>query len=69
MQKQILFLHDTSLATPRGAELTIKELISLGEDLGYIVHLDYLKNLDDVKGKIARADLVVLNSSSDVILN
>ncbi len=60
----ILFLHDTTLATPRGAELTIKELISLGKQRGNLVELDYLKDLENTKLAISRADLVVFNSSS-----
>ncbi|QNJ97185.1 glycosyltransferase family 9 protein [Constantimarinum furrinae] len=60
----LLFLHDTSLATPRGAELTIQQLIKLGEEKGYTVVLDYLKNFEDTKTYIKKADLVVLNSTS-----
>lgn len=64
MKERILFLHDTSLTTPRGAELTIKELIALGEEKGYAVNVDYLKDLEGVKKRISQADLVVLNSTS-----
>jgi hypothetical protein len=64
MLKNILFLHDTSLLTPRGAELTIRELMALGEKKNYAVHLDSLKDFDSVKERISRADLVVLNSTS-----
>ncbi len=60
----ILFLHDTSLATPRGAELTIKELILLGEEKGHTVHLDYIKDFSATKKLLATADLCVINSTS-----
>ncbi|MDC7994051.1 glycosyltransferase family 9 protein [Altibacter sp. HG106] len=62
--KTILFLHDTSLTTPRGAELTIKELILLGEKKGYTVQLDYLNDLSESKKRISNADLCVVNSTS-----
>jgi hypothetical protein len=60
----LLFLHDTSLATPRGAELTIQQLIRLGEEKNYTVVLDYLKDFENTKRYIQKADLVVLNSTS-----
>ncbi|MCW9038204.1 glycosyltransferase family 9 protein, partial [Altibacter sp.] len=60
----VLFLHDTGLATPRGAELTIKQLIRLGEERGHTVLLDYLKDLEATKIHIQKADLVILNSTS-----
>ncbi|WP_339832726.1 glycosyltransferase family 9 protein [uncultured Altibacter sp.] len=60
----VLFLHDTGLATPRGAELTIKQLIRLGEDRGHTVVLDYLKDFEATKNHIQKADLVILNSTS-----
>lgn len=62
--KTILFLHDTTLATPRGAELTIKELINLGEQKEYKVLLDYINDFEKTKRRISEADLVVLNSTS-----
>ncbi len=62
--KKILFLHDTFLETPRGAELTIKELIELGKSKNYTVAVDFLKIFEETKNKIAKADLVVLNSTS-----
>ena len=62
--KKILFLHDTFLETPRGAELTIKELMALGERKGYFVAVDFLKNFEETKSKISKTDLVVLNSTS-----
>jgi len=62
--KNILFLHDTFLETPRGAELTIKELMALGETKNYSVQVDFLKNLEETKSKISKANLVVLNSTS-----
>lgn len=62
--KTILFLHDTSLTTPRGAELTILQLIKLGQQKNYSVSIDYLNNFDKTKKQIEIADLVVLNSTS-----
>lgn len=62
--KTILFLHDTTLATPRGAELTIKELIKLGEKKGYSVVLDYLRDFNVTQSLIDAADVLVLNSTS-----
>lgn len=64
MPKTVLFLHDTSLATTRGAELTIKELMAFGEAKGYAVQLDYLKQFEDTKTRILQADLVIVNSTS-----
>lgn len=60
----ILFLHDTNINTPRGAELTIKELIALGEDKQFKVTIDLLTDFETVKNKINTSDLVVLNSTS-----
>ncbi len=60
----ILFLHDTSLATPRGAELTIKELMAVGKERGYVITLDNLSDIDKTRNQIRTADLVVLNSCS-----
>lgn len=60
----ILFLHDTTLATPRGAELTIKELIKLGEKRGHTVILDYCKDFEKTKSLISSADVLILNSTS-----
>ena len=62
--KTILFLHDTTLNTPRGAELTIKQLIHLGEEKGYRVILDPLKNNTETKKNISNSSLVVVNSTS-----
>lgn len=62
--KKILFLHDTFLDTPRGAELTIKELMLLGETKNYSVSVDFLKNFEEVTSKISKVDLVILNSTS-----
>lgn len=62
--KTILFLHDTTLATPRGAELTIQQLIKLGQEKKYHVILDYLNNFEKTKMLLNEADLVVLNSTS-----
>ncbi|TBV27826.1 hypothetical protein DMZ43_01915 [Meridianimaribacter sp. CL38] len=58
----VLFLHDTSLATPRGAELTIKQLIRLGEQRQYSVTLDYLRNFDTTKRNIQNSDLIIVCS-------
>jgi ADP-heptose:LPS heptosyltransferase len=62
--KKILFLHDTFLETPRGAELTIKELIAIGENKKHSISVDFLKNFEEVKAKISKSDLIVLNSTS-----
>ncbi|HAV54360.1 MAG TPA: hypothetical protein DCX41_05430, partial [Aequorivita sp.] len=62
--KKILFLHDTFLETPRGAELTIKELMALGETKNHSVSVDFLRNFEETKSKISEADLIVLNSTS-----
>ena len=62
--KKILFLHDTFLETPRGAELTIKDLMMLGKSKNYYVAIDFLKNFEETKNQILKADLVVLNSTS-----
>ncbi len=60
----ILFLHDTNLSLLRGAELTINQLMSLGEKRGFSVHYDLLRDFDLVTEKILDADLVVLNSTA-----
>lgn len=52
------------METPRGAELTIKELMALGENKNHSVSVDFLKNFEEVKTKISKTDLVVLNSTS-----
>jgi len=62
--KKILFLHDTFLETPRGAELTIKELMALGQSKNFSVSIDFLKNFEETKFQISKADLLVLNSTS-----
>ncbi len=62
--KSIVFLHDTDINTPRGAELTIKELMQLGEEKGYTVSVDLLRNLEKTKKVIENTNLVVLNSTS-----
>ena len=62
--KTILFLHDTTLATPRGAELTIQQLIKLGQEKKYHVILDYLNNFQKTKMLLNEADVVVINSTS-----
>lgn len=62
--KTILFLHDTNLNTPRGAELTIKSLISLGKTKKYQVLLNNLKDFKSLKLDLVKSDLVILNGSS-----
>ena len=62
--KNILFLHDTSLTLKRGAELTITQLIQLGNKLGYIVTTDLLQNFEETKKAISNTDLIILNSTS-----
>lgn len=62
--KCILYLHDTPLRTPRGAELTIKELMALGEEKGYQVLHDKLKDFETSKSLIAQAHLMIINSTS-----
>lgn len=60
----ILFLHDTNINTPRGAELTIKELIELGENKGFSISTNLLTHFESAKNEIVNSDLVVLNSTS-----
>ena len=60
----ILFLHDTNLSLLRGAELTIKQLINLGEKRGFAVEYDLLRDFEMVKARILDAELVVINSTS-----
>ncbi|WP_250433084.1 glycosyltransferase family 9 protein [Hanstruepera flava] len=61
--KNILFLHDTPLHTPRGAELTINQLYDIGKEK-YIVNIDNLKNFELTKSKIANSDLIIVCSTS-----
>ncbi|MBQ0769217.1 MAG: hypothetical protein KBT58_07990 [Bizionia sp.] len=60
----ILFLHDTALSTPRGAELTINELVLLGSEKGYTTTIDLLKDFSITQTSIKKASLVVVNSTS-----
>ncbi len=60
----VLFLHDTSLETPRGAELTIKQLLILGIKNGYKTTIDNLNDFDLTKNQIANSSLVIVNSTS-----
>lgn len=62
--KKILFLHDTDTSLKRGAELTITQLVVLGNQLGYLVTVDLLTNFDLTISKINESDLIVLNSTS-----
>ena len=52
------------METPRGAELTIKELMALGKKKNYSVSVDFLKNFGETKDRISKANLIVLNSTS-----
>ena len=60
----ILFLHDTSLNTPRGAELTINQLISTGSNLNYNILTENLKDFEITKKNILKSNLLVVNSTS-----
>ncbi|MDT8346901.1 MAG: glycosyltransferase family 9 protein [Flavobacteriaceae bacterium] len=60
----ILILHDTDLNTPRGAELTIKEIIQHPLAKAFEIKVDPLKNFEVTQKAILVADVVILNSSS-----
>ncbi|MEZ4858410.1 MAG: glycosyltransferase family 9 protein [Flavobacteriaceae bacterium] len=62
--KKILFLHDTNLATPRGAELTIQQLIKLGQKKKVHVELDYLIDFEKTKNHLKGTDLIIVNSTT-----
>ena len=62
--KKILFLHDTRLDTPRGAELTILQLMKLGEEKGFETKADLLRDFYKTKSEIEKSDLVIVNSTS-----
>ena len=62
--KKVLFLHDTDITLKRGAELTITQLVALGNQLGYFVEVDLLTDFELTKSKIQQSDLIVLNSTS-----
>lgn len=62
--KNILFLHDTALSTPRGAELTIKQLIELGVKRRHNVKLDSLRNFEKTKKLISETDIIIYCSTS-----
>lgn len=62
--QNILFLHDTALSTPRGAELTINELVVLGTEKGYTTTTDLLKDFSITQKNIKKASLIVVNSTS-----
>ncbi len=64
MSKTVLFLHDTSLSTPRGAELTINQLVDLGEKRGHEVLIDNLNSFEHTKQLVSQADILVYCSSS-----
>lgn len=59
-----MFLHDTNLSLLRGAELTINQLVALGEKRGFLVEVDLLRDFESVKPRILSADVVVVNSTS-----
>lgn len=61
---QILFLHDTSLSTPRGAELTINQLIAVGQKLNYNIIIDDLKNQKTTFKHLSNCNLLIVNSTS-----
>ncbi|TYA53162.1 glycosyltransferase family 9 protein [Formosa maritima] len=60
----ILFLHDTSLQTPRGAELTIKQLINHNSSKKFHIVLDNIKDFDKTKSHILNSNLIVVCSTS-----
>lgn len=60
----ILFLHDTNINTPRGAELTIKELVELGKNKGFSISINLLTDFESAKNEVLNSNLVVLNSTS-----
>ncbi|HZW62532.1 MAG TPA: glycosyltransferase family 9 protein [Flavobacteriaceae bacterium] len=62
--KNILFLHDTNISLKRGAELTLTQLLAKGKALGFTSEVDLLLDLEQVKQKIQKADLVILSSTS-----
>ena len=61
---KIIFLHDTALSLKRGAELTLTQLISKGNELGFLVTVNLLSNFETVKQDIQEASLVVVSSTS-----
>ncbi|AWM13704.1 hypothetical protein DI487_07410 [Flavobacterium sediminis] len=62
--KKILFLHDTALTLKRGAELTIAQLVSKGNELGFLVEVDLLDNLEEVQTHILSQDLLIICNTS-----
>lgn len=62
--KKILFLHDTTLTLKRGAELTIAQLVSKGNELGFLTEIDLLQNFEQVKANILANDLIVICNTS-----
>ncbi len=62
--KKILFLHDTVLTLKRGAEITIAQLISKGNELGFLVEVDLLQNFDETKTHVLSQDLIVICNTS-----
>lgn len=62
--KKILFLHDTSLFEKRGAELTTTQLISAGNELGFVVKTNLLTDFENVKNQILNQDLVIVCNTS-----
>ncbi|WP_338731113.1 glycosyltransferase family 9 protein [Mangrovimonas cancribranchiae] len=61
---RILFLHDTGITLKRGAELTLTQLISYGDELGFLVELNLLENFKITKEKIAQSNIIIVSSTS-----
>lgn len=62
--KRILFLHDTALTLKRGAELTIAQLVSKGNELGFLTEVDLLQKFDSLKTQILVHDLLIICNTS-----
>lgn len=62
--KNLLFLHDTKFDTPRGAELTILQLMKLGTEKKFRIESDLLRDFELTKEKIRLSDLIIVNSTS-----
>ena len=62
--RKILFLHDTALTLKRGAELTIAQLVSKGNELGFLVEVDLLQNFEQAKTNVLNHDLLVICNTS-----
>lgn len=64
VNQKVLILHDTDLNTPRGAELTIQEIIQHPLAKAFDIRVDLLKNFEQTQAAITQSDVVILNSSS-----